>query len=136
MVVHQYVETDPTSNYKWGSFSNLPAIVSKECTGIGVTTGLDGGAVCYTCLLLRGKKVNSNLCTFPRSWNDCLQRSPERRGRSTLTSTYIEDASNCSYNNKNKLKDMVKKLLAEAASQEHYGSLMKNLSDKSQQSHS
>ena len=86
--------------------------------------------MCYTCLLLRGKKVNSNLCTFPRSWNDCLQRSPERRGRSTLTSTYIEDASNCSYNNKNKLKDMVKKLLAEAASQEHYGSLIKNLSDK------
>ena len=28
-VVHQYVETDPTNNYKWGSFANLPAIVSK-----------------------------------------------------------------------------------------------------------
>ena len=53
LVVHQYVETDTTSNYKWGSFSNLPAIVSKKCTGIGVAASLDGGAVCYTCLLIR-----------------------------------------------------------------------------------
>ena len=104
--MHQYVETDPTSNYKCGSLSNQPAILSKECNGIGVAEGLDGGAVCYTCLLLRGKKGNSNSCSFLRCWHNRLQRSLERRGRSTLTSTDIEDARIFSHNNENKLKEM------------------------------
>ena len=47
-----------------------------------------------------------------------------------LTSTDIDDASNFSHNNENKLKYMDRKLLAEAAAQAHYGSCMKKLSDK------
>ena len=59
-VVHQYVEVDVKSNFKWGLFANLPAIVSKKCNGIGIEVGLDGGKVCADCLYLRLKKGNSN----------------------------------------------------------------------------
>ena len=59
-VVHWYVEVDIKSNFKWGSFANLPAIVSTKCNGIGIEVGLDGGKVCADCLYLRLKKGNSN----------------------------------------------------------------------------
>ena len=86
--------------------------------------------MCYTCSLLRGKKGNINTCSFIRRWYDRLQISLDHRGRSTLTSTDIEDASNFYHSNENKLKDMGKQLLAKSAVQAHYGARMNKLSDK------
>ena len=86
--------------------------------------------MCYTFSFLRGKKGNNNQRSFLRRWHYCLQISLDRKGRSTLKSPDIEDVSNFSHNNENKLKEMGKKLLAEAATQAHYGAQMKNLSDK------
>ena len=94
-----------------GLFCQSKAIVSKECTVIGVAAGLDGGAVCYTCLLIIGKRGKINPRSFLRRWHDPLQRSLYCRGRSMLTSTDIEDARNFSHNNEKKLKEMGKSYL-------------------------
>ena len=31
------------------SYGGLPAMMSKNCTGVGVYKGLDGGKVCISC---------------------------------------------------------------------------------------
>ncbi len=83
-LVHLYVLIDQTkSKYQWGLYFARPAIVSKQCTGIGVLKAIDGGIACNACKDLCTKKSCSNpgisfLVDWSISINKCIERSQER----------------------------------------------------------
>ena len=110
-----------------GSYAGLPSIISRECTGEGTGIGLDGGRVCINCKNLRKKEGSSNPSKPLGSWGKVLSQCLERRERSVLTSSDLDDASSFSSTPNSHLGPAGLLLKNEAKAQVEYGIYMSKL---------
>lgn len=127
-LVHTYIKTDDQSNYKWDKRGGLPLLVSKECNGIGIIQGLDGGLVCAACKNLREKRGNSNPGMWLNKWQIELNRCLERRTRDELTPCDINDARKFTHHDAAKrFNHLGMELYREALAQAKYADDLKSL---------
>ena len=114
-------------NFQVGSYAGAPAIVSTKCTGEASVNGLDGGKVCINCLALRKANGSSNSSVPLGKWGKTLTQCLERRDRSVLTASDLDDAAKFTLVPDNHLGPAGIALKEEAARQVEYGKFMSQL---------
>jgi len=117
-----------TQLFVHGSYGGVSAIISAECTGYGVFTGLDGGKVCLFCKKLRAARGSRSPGVALNLWNASLSRCLERREKDVLTSLDINEAECFSSINDRLLSPEGIELKQEAIGQVVYGKFMLTLS--------
>ena len=118
-----------TQLFVHGSYGGVSAIISAECTGYGVFTGLDGGKICLFCKKLRAARGSRSPCVALNLWNASLSRCLERREKDVLTSLDINEAECFSSINDRLLSPEGIELKQEAIGQVVYGKFMLTLSN-------
>ena len=82
-----------SKHFHVGSYAGLPSLISSKCTGESSVDGLDGGKVCINCSKLRRANGSSNPSVPLGKWSKILTQCLERRERSVLTASDLDDAS-------------------------------------------
>ena len=106
----------------------MPAIVSENCTGIGVIiVPRGGGYTCKPCHDLRKRKRGSHPKEFIKSWSLSIRHCIDRRTRVELKSLDLDAANNFLHKNPKKLTEDMLCLLEETIPQAKFDKEMAKL---------
>ena len=127
IVYSKYIAPPESAAFVVGVYGGVPAIVSKQCDGVGSSPGPDGGRVCKHCRLLRQERGSRNPVTNLNLWYPPLVWCEERRGKPVLCSTDFIDANKFVRNHVQFFTPNGLILLEEARAQVEYGAYMVKL---------
>ena len=127
MLYNQYVAISGKQRWRVGTYAASPSIVSKECTGVGMFRGKDGGKVCSACKDLRDAKGGSNPGSVLNKWYEDLTRQLLFRKRESITTSDVSDAEKFIKRSDDSLSPEGQQLKAEAKAIVDYAKYMSSI---------